>query len=243
LTCAPERITGYVDGALDAEERAATLAHLVDCADCRRQVEEERDLRERLRTLPPPEANDTLEAAVRKRLAPAISSRASWALPLAASLVLLVLWARGSAPFVAWELVRDHRHCFSLDRLPAKVWSDDPGVVAGFFSDQGTQVPIVPAAAAGLELVGARYCTLLDRRVAHLYYSRGERDTSIFVLRGPARLGDGYEGKIGGRTVLLFSSGGSLVGVVADRTEDALAFRQRFRTMTAASFPAAGMAP
>jgi anti-sigma factor RsiW len=234
MSCDPVRVTGYVDRALSAEELAAMEAHLEGCAECARQVEEERALGARLRELPAPVPRDELEAEVRRRLAPAPRSVASWALPLAASLVLLLLWARGSAAFVAWELARDHRHCFGQERLPAQVWSEDPGVVERWFEKQGTELPIVPEGAGGLELVGGRYCTLLDRGVAHLYYSAGEHQASLFVLRGPARLGTGYEGRMGARTVMVFPAGGVLVGVVADRSEDAAALRRRFQTTTAA---------
>jgi anti-sigma factor RsiW len=228
----PELLTGYVDGALTEAQRAEVESHLPGCDECRRQVDDERALRERLRALPEPPLPAGLEGAVRGRLAPPSRRPASWALPMAASLVLLLLWARGAAPFVAWELARDHRHCFGHKRLPAKVWSDDPGIVSDWFAKQGTALPFIPEGAGGLELVGARYCTLLDRGVAHLYYADDEHRASLFVLRGPARIGDGYEGSMGGRTVMVFRAGGALLGVVSERAEDAEAMRRRFSTMT-----------
>jgi hypothetical protein len=233
MSCDPVRLTGYVDGVLPAEELAEVEGHLEGCQECRRQVAEERALCDRLRELPAPAMPDAFEAEVRRRLHPAKHGGAAWALPLAASLVLLLLWARGSAAFVGWELARDHRHCFGQERLPAQIWTEDPGVVERWFEKQGTEVPMVPEGANGLELVGARYCVLLDRGVAHLYYSTGEHQASLFVLRGPARLGAGYEGRMGARTVMLFPVSGLLVGVVADRAEDAAALRRRFQTMTA----------
>lgn len=237
MSCEPERVTGYVDDALQPSERAEVEAHLASCAACREQVEEERDLRTRLRALPSPELRPGFEQQVRAALAPR-RSRISWALPIAAALTFLALWARGAPPFVAFELGRDHAKCFGRARLPAKVWSDDPQVITGWFEGQGTEMPLVPASAGGLSLVGARYCPLLDRFAAHLYYAEGDRRASLFVLRGPARFRDGYESRIGGRTVLLFRSAGLTLGAVAERSDDAEALRARFTTMVAAALPA-----
>jgi len=238
-----EWLTGYVDGALTEEQRAEVEAHLSGCDDCRRAIEEERSLREQLRDLPAPAMPAGLEDAVRRRLAGPPRRASSWALPLAASLVLLLLWARGAAPFVAWELARDHRHCFGQKRLPANVWSDDPGIVTDWFARQGTELPFVPGAAGGLELVGARYCALLDRGVAHLYYANEDKRASLFVLRGPARIDNGYEASLGGRTVIVFRAGGALLGVVAERAEDAEAMRRRFQSMTVSLTPTAEARP
>jgi len=231
-SCAPEKVTGYVDEALEPAARAEVEAHLASCPDCRRQVDEERDLRARLRALPSPELRPAFEPQLRAALTRA-PQRRFWALPLAASLVFLGLWARGAAPFVAFELSRDHAKCFGLARLPAKVWSDDPQVVAGWFEGQGTELPLIPGAAGGLGLVGARYCPLFDRFAAHLYYAEGERRASLFVLRGPARFRDAYEARVAGRTVLLFRSAGATLAAVSERAEDAEALRRRFTTTIA----------
>jgi hypothetical protein len=139
---------------------------------------------------------------------------------------------------VAWELARDHTKCFGLSALPAKVWSDDARVIAAWFEEQGTALPLVPENVAGMGLVGARYCPLLDRFAAHLYYSGEDHHASIFVLKGPARFGDVYEGRARGETVLLFRSAGTVVGVVAGLPEDAQAFRRKFTTSMAALHPA-----
>lgn len=235
MSCEPEKVTGYVDEALEAGARAEVEAHLALCASCRQQVEEERDLRTRLRALPRPELRPGFEPQVRTALAAASPRRLSWALPIAAALAFLALWARGAPPFVAFELGRDHAKCFGLTRLPAKVWSDDPQVIASWFESQGTEMPVVPPSAGGLGLVGARYCPLLDRFAAHLYYAEGDRRASLFVIRGPARFRDRYESRMGGRTVLLFRSGGLTVAAVADRSDDAEALRARFTTMIASA--------
>jgi anti-sigma factor RsiW len=237
MSCEPEKVTGYVDDALDPQERSALDAHLADCPECRQQIEEERHVRAHLRALPSVEPRPAFEWDLRRELA-GRPRRALWLLPLAASLALLALWARGAAPFVAYELARDHARCFGHAALPAKVWSDDSSVITTWFEQQGTALPLVPENVAGLELVGARYCPLLDRFAAHLYYAGGDRHASLFVLKGPARFRDAFEGRVGAETVLLFRSAGTTVGIVAERTEDAEAFRRKFTTTVADLRPA-----
>jgi anti-sigma factor RsiW len=236
MSCEPEKVTGYVDEALEPAERALIEEHLAGCPSCRQQVEEERDLRLRLRALPILEPRPAFEEDLRRRLA-GRPRRAFWALPLAASVAALALWARGAAPFVAYELAHDHVRCFGHAALPAKVWSDDASVIAAWFEGQGTEVPLIPESVAGLGLVGARYCPLLDRFAAHLYYTAEDRHASLFVIKGPARFGDAYEGRIGGQTVLLLHSAGTTVGIVSERPEDVEAFRRKFTTTIAALRP------
>jgi anti-sigma factor RsiW len=109
LSCDAERVTGFVDGELDAAGAAAVASHLGTCAPCRAQAEAERELRERLRGLPQPLLPAGLEDRVRAQvLRPSMTLAVRWALPLAAVLVA-AFWARGHAPLVAWELARRGR--------------------------------------------------------------------------------------------------------------------------------------
>ena len=221
--CQPELGTGYVDGALGEAARAAVESHLAGCADCRDQVEAERALRARLRALAPLDPPPALVAQVRRRLQPPVLSLGRILLATAAGLALVFLWGRGSAAFVAWELARDHDHCFSKAVLPAQVWSDDPARVAAWFERQGTQIPAVPARVAGLELVGARYCPLIDRRVGHLYYAGGGRHLSIYAVPGAVRFPREFADSPRARVVRLLRIEGATVGVVGERAEDVAA--------------------
>jgi anti-sigma factor RsiW len=234
MSCNPERVTAYVDGALDAAGGLELEAHLAACPECRVQAEEERLLRAQLRALPSPSPSPALDARVRRSLRPQRRA-SSWLLPLAAGLVALMAWARGAAPFVAWELSRDHDHCFGRPRLPAKVWSSDPAHVAEWFQGQGTRVPVIPEAAGGLELVGARYCLLLDRRVAHLYYSNGDHHLSLFLVPGPVRDTSG-ERRPRGNFVRLLRVGGTTVGLVSEEEHSVEAFRRALSTSVAWDF-------
>lgn len=237
MTCEPEKVTGFVDEALEPASRAEIEAHLALCPACREQVDEERELRARLRALPTPELRPAFQHRLQARLATAAPRRRHWALPLAAALALLAFWVRGAAPFLAFELGRDHAKCYGMSALPAKFWSDDPELVSSWFQEQGTELPLIPGTASGLSLVGARYCPLFDRFAAHLYYMEGERHASLFVFKGPARFEDGYEATVGGRTILLFRSAGATLAAVSEQPEDAEALRRRFMT-TVASLPA-----
>jgi len=231
MTCNRESVTAYVDGALDAVACPDLEAHIAGCSDCGAQLADERELRARLRALPPVEPPAGLEARVRGSLRPR-ARRATWLLPLAAGLVALLAWGRGATPFVAWELSRDHDHCFGRRRLPAKVWSSDPAHINEWFASQGTSLPVIPEAAGGLELVGARYCSLIDRHVAHLYYTNGERHLSLFVVPGPIR-DVSRETRPRGNFVKMLRLGGTTVALVSEEEGSVEAFERALSTTLA----------
>jgi hypothetical protein len=90
-----ERISAYIDRELSASERAAVDAHLRDCADCARTVEELRAVDALARdheVAEPAGYFEALPARLRGRLAPAPRTRVpAWALALAAGLAVAVL--------------------------------------------------------------------------------------------------------------------------------------------------------
>ena len=234
MSCDPERVTGFVDGALDAAATAEVEAHLASCPACRDQAEFERGLRQRLRALAPLDTPVHIESALRRRLGAPPRRRAwLWSLPVAASLAIVFLWGRGNTAVVAWQLARDHDHCFGRAKLPAKIWSSDPQLVTQWFEKEGTLLPTVPESAHGLELVGGRFCPLIDRSVAHLYYAGDDDQLSLYVVPGPVR----FEGlKIGtarGHTVGLLRVGRKTVGLVGRDAEHVEAFRQALATIVA----------
>jgi len=51
MGCEPERVTGYVDGALEPEAAWSTEVHLWRCRDCAAQARLEMELASRLRSL------------------------------------------------------------------------------------------------------------------------------------------------------------------------------------------------
>jgi anti-sigma factor RsiW len=221
VSCNPELVTGYVDGALDAEEAARVAAHLQECTRCRDQAEAERLLRARLRQLPSPEPCAGFESALRAKLNARRIPRLRVLLPLAAALAMCALWLRGSPAVVARALVFDHRKCFRHEQVPAKIFSGDPLEISGWFSNQGTSLPALPARVAGLVLQGARYCPLLDgSSVAHVYYRDGQRGASVYVIQRELRMQTAFDANALGRTVRLLSRGEQTLGVVADTPSD-----------------------
>jgi anti-sigma factor RsiW len=241
MSCQPERVTALVDRVLIGAERAEIEAHLAECTACRAQAEEEEKLRSALRDLLSPELPAGFERRVRRRLRWArrrgLARMARMMLPLAALLVV-ALWARELAPVVAWELSRDHDHCFSRARLPAEVWSAEPSVVARWFAARGSVLPLLPSAVRELILVGGRRCPLPDvSYVSHVYYASRERQLSVFVLSHDVRMRDGYATSSLGNEVALMRIGGRVVGVVGGDEEDVAAVVARLRVTVAALGP------
>jgi hypothetical protein len=164
----------------------------------------------------------------------AVPAALRWALPLAAALVA-GFWLRGHAPFVAWELARDHGHCFSRRPPPAKVWTGEPGIVSAWFEDRGARLPDVPDRVGDLALVGARFCPLPDVSFApHLYYASAASHVSVFVVPHRVRMGGRFAGEAGHRAVRLLRVGGEVVGIVGERESDVQAFETSFRPALAA---------
>jgi anti-sigma factor RsiW len=237
VPCEPERVTAYVDGQLAGDARAALEAHLLECPACRDQEAFERGLRARLRGLPAVEPPFGLETKVRRRLRTARPGHPRRWLAAAASVLLMMLWLRSAPAFVAWELARDHAHCFGMKSLPAKVWTDEPERLTAWFRSEGVEIPFVPAAAGGLTLVGGRRCPLVDRKVVHLYYAAEDGQASLYVVPGSVRFGGDYRVSPGGRHVHLFHAGGATLGVVSDDPKVVAAFRHSFLTTRAALPP------
>jgi hypothetical protein len=81
-------------------------------------------------------------------------------------------------------------------------------------------------------------CALIDRRVAHLYYSGDDVNLSLFVLPGSVRMEGAYDAEALGQTVRLRRVGGTLVGVVSS-SEAAVETLERALTRTVARLDAA----
>jgi len=154
---------------------------------------------------------------------------------VAGALFLFGLWARGLPAFVAWEVAGDHQRCFGRRSLPARVWSSDPAEVRDWLESRGTPTPPLPREAGEAALVGARYCALSDRVAAHVYYGGdGTGLVSVFVLSGPARIGDGWSGTARGLHVRLLRAAGRTLAVVGESEADVAATARSFEVTIAA---------
>jgi hypothetical protein len=158
----------------------------------------------------------------------------------AAVLLPAALWARGLPSVVAWQVARDHERCFGRSRLPARVWSSDPAVVRDWLESRGTPAPPLPPRAHAADLVGARYCPLEDRVSAHVFYGGEAGTVSVFLLPGPARVGDGWSGTARGLHVRLLRAAGRLLAVVGETEADVEATARAFTSTVAGGPPPAG---
>jgi hypothetical protein len=147
---------------------------------------------------------------------------------LAIALVAAFFWARGLPAFVAWEAAHDHERCFGRSRLLARVWSSDPAEIRAWLESRGTPVQPLPAHRGGVEIVGVRYCALTDRIAAHVYYGGQGSLVSVLVMSGPARIGDGWTGKLGRWQVRLVHSAGRTVAIVGEVESDVDAIAHAF---------------
>jgi anti-sigma factor RsiW len=234
VTCDGERVTAFVDGELSAEEMAALQRHVETCRTCGEQAAAERDLRQRLAALPAPAPPADLERRVRARLRRRTARVALLTLPLAAVLVLGV-WMRGYAPLVAWELARDHRHCFSRRPLPAQVRSPEPQVVEAWFESRGTRMPDLPREAGSAVLVGGRYCPLPSlASAAHVYYVSATGGVSVFVVPHRVRLHERLAQEANGTAVRLILVDGRVLGIVGDDEGDVDAAEHALKPVLAA---------
>jgi anti-sigma factor RsiW len=233
MSCDPVRVTGYVDGALPEDDRLAVEAHLASCPQCAAQVEAERTIAAALRALPAPELPRGLAERVRRRARTPVRLRRRVWIPAVAALLALALWARSAPAFVALEAALDHAKCFRKDRVPAHVWTGDPAQLEAWYAERGTEIPLVPASAGGLDLVGGRYCPFLDRRVAHVYYSSGSDKLSLYVVPGSVRYDRSFEWEGAGVAVNLIRVGGANVALVSDDAAAITAFRRTFERTVA----------
>lgn len=240
--CDTLRVTAYVDGALPASERESLEAHLAACPRCQDQLDAERTLAGAVRALPPPPVPHGLAARVRRRSRRPVPLRARIWVPALAAVLLLALWAHGYSPFVAWQVSLDHAHCFGKPRLPAQVLTGDPARLSAWFAARGTELPLVPSSAAGSDLVGGRFCRLLDRTVAHVYYG-GEHQLSLYVVPGSVRFDRSYVWTGHGHTVNLIRVAGETVALVSDDPATVDAIRRSLKRTVAGNEALVTMPP
>ena len=155
------------------------------------------------------------------------------ALLAAAALAILFLWLRGQPRFVAWEVARDHQRCFGRRQLAARLWSNDAWEIRQWLESRGTPVQPLPGRAGNVEVVGVRYCPLVDRIAAHVYYGGEGSLVSVFVIAGPARIGSGWSGVARGLQVRLVPSAGRTIAIVGESAADVDATAREFLSSVA----------
>jgi hypothetical protein len=153
-------------------------------------------------------------------------------LAMAASFLLVGLWFQGRPEFVAWQLARDHRQGLS-ERPGSRVWSSEPRVVAEWLEERGTPLPPLPARVGDAALVGARYCSLLDRVAAHVVYEGERSDVSLFVISGPLRAPVAWAATLEGLHLGFIRSAGRTIAVIGESESDVRAALRSFTTTLA----------
>jgi len=184
----------FMDGELAAPERAAVARHVGDCAECRQELTELQEVRDKLRGLPRYRASASLVNRVRETLEragvhkPAVWER--WAVPAATHLCAMLIglglgyWVLLSATehdYLTRELLAAHVRSLMQER-PVDVASGDPHRVAPWFAGKLDFAPKVEdLATQGYPLQGGRVDYFQGRRVAVLIFQRRAHVINVFV--------------------------------------------------------------
>ncbi len=196
MTCksAAGLIEAYLDGELDAAQKADMEQHLSECGDCGLVYERLSNLRNDLRVSAPRyEASELLRARVRNSLraeAGATTIRArvwevnAWAIAATVLLAISLGWnvmQLRSRSDVAQEIVSSHIRSLIGDHL-LDVPSTDQHNVKPWFNGKLDYAPDVKDfATAGFPLAGGRVDYLDHKPAAALVYRRRQHVINLFV--------------------------------------------------------------
>lgn len=195
-------LDAYLDGELDAPERAEADAHLAACPACRAQADAEGQVRSamraRLRTAfgvgtpagrAPVELRERIHEALAHERRPlwrrALSPLPIAALAACAAGVLVVIATNGGADPLVEEAVRKHTRDLPLEVTAASVGPDS---VAHWFAGKLDFNAAPPQFhRAEVRLVGARLSHIQDRPAAYMRYDLPRGHLGLFILDDPER--------------------------------------------------------
>lgn len=182
-----EPLSAWLDDELEPAELARVEAHLNRCRTCAATVETYRALGVAMQAEMKEEVPQRVIERARGLKSPGGSSgkRWMWAAAASAALAAAALLAFGRpAPStlddaLADELVAHHLRGFARAQ-PCEIDSDDPAVVRGWVEEQLGYDVEVPKP-EGVELMGARACTIGGRATAALMYRNQGAPMTLFV--------------------------------------------------------------
>jgi anti-sigma factor RsiW len=233
------QLNEFLDGALAADARWTVMAHLDECAICRKHVATQARLRgfvrQHLTALePPPDLSARLSSvlAAEAMVPKAVAHRPGLPVPirlvallgpaLAALwlLVALAVPATRSGAELTSELIATHR-LFAHDESLLDVAGDAPTVIAWFRDAAGLQV-----SAPELDhytLVGGRLIAVDGRPVAQLVYEGEPDEVYLSLLQfkhagtslGPVELSNGFAlGQDGPTSSVIWTAGDDRIAVI-----------------------------
>lgn len=190
-----EKLSGFLDGALPADDASEVQAHLSGCDSCRKALSELRRLDAVLKEhVPREEAPAHLRGKVSEvvrleeiRALIGIRGPVRKFLPAAAGTALaclavaLWLWPHSAAGNMAQAAIINHISSLS-GRLPAEIKDADQSRVASWFEGKlSFHVEVPDLSAEGFQLAGGRLCHLKGNDVAYLVYRKEGKNLSLFV--------------------------------------------------------------
>lgn len=189
-----EKLSGFLDGALPAEETSEVQTHLSGCDSCRKALSELRRLDAVLKEYVPREEApahlrgkvsgvvrlEEIRALIEIR-GPMRKFLPAAGIALACLAVALWLWQHSAAGNMAQAAITNHISSLA-GKLPAEVKNADRGRVASWFEGKlPFHVEVPDLSAEGFQLAGGRLCHLKGNDVAYLVYRKEGKKLSLFV--------------------------------------------------------------
>jgi anti-sigma factor (TIGR02949 family) len=184
-------VTPYIDGEINAAERAMVEGHLAACPPCRSRAEAELAARDTLRTrVSQPCAPEHLRKRCRRVATPMGRMTCTYSPASLSMFAAVIVFAGGvsvygvtrmSPTVLAAQLTLDHVKCFALHESTAPV--DARAAEDQFAQRYGWRfhVPMAPPL-DGLQLVGVRRCFCGEGSAAHVMYRHQGAPVSLYVL-------------------------------------------------------------